>query len=661
MNLLAELRSLVAVALADLGGAAPELLDMVRSAQDRKFGDYQANCAMPLAKTLGKPPREIAQQLAAALAVQPRFAELCEPPEIAGPGFINLRLRNDVLAKEAHQALNDQERLGVPLSKNLKTYIVDYSGPNVAKPMHVGHIRSTVIGDALARTLRFLGHRVIGDNHIGDWGTQFGMILYGYKHFVDAAALQRQPVAELARLYKLVRQLVDYHAAVVELPKQRAAVELRAAELTRLQAAKPADPKETKKHEKTIRQQSESLADAREEIAGLEKKIRAVESDPALCKLAGEHAQINAAVLAETAKLHAGNPENRRLWAEFLPACRAEIDRIYERLDIHFDTQHGESFFQDRLAGVVEEFTNKKIATLSNGATAIFLDGFDTPLLIRKQDGAYLYATSDLATIQYRLEQYQPAAILYVVDHRQSLHFGQLFAAAQKCWGLENVALTHVKFGTVLGKDGKPYKTREGTAEGLDVLLDEAISRALAIIAESDNAKESPEFTPQERKQIATTVGLSAVKYADLCQNRESDYEFDFDKMCATKGNTAAYMQYAFARVKSIFERGGGTAKLAEDRAAVPQFTHPPERALALACLRFPESLDLVTADHRPNHLTAYLYELANQFSAFYEACPVLKAATPEQLRTRLQLCDLTARVLKQGLGLLGIKTVERM
>lgn len=654
MHLLIELRRRIAAALSGIADPTPELLDMVRPSQDPKFGDYQANCAMPLGKTLGQPPRKIAEQIVANLQID----DLCESPEIAGPGFINLKLRSDVLAKLTSEAARD-ERLGVPLVETPRTIVVDYSGPNVAKPMHVGHIRSTVIGDSLARILRFTGNRVIGDNHVGDWGTQFGMILYGYKNFCDAAALAAKPVDELARLYKLVRQLVDYHAALAELPKQRAALDARTAELARLEAEKPADPKEAKKHDKTVRQKRESLSDAQEELAGLEKKVAVVESSPVLKKLAAEHPEIGAAVLRETVKLHQGDAENKKLWEQFLPACRAEIDRIYDRLNIKFDTQLGESFFHDRLAPVVEELLAKKIATESNGATVVFLDGFDNPMLVRKQDGAFLYATTDLATIQYRLEQYQPDAILYVVDHRQSLHFEQLFAAARKLWGLEKIELQHIKFGTVLGKDGKPYKTREGTAEGLDSLLDEAISRALAVVSESDDSQETPQFSPEERRNIGELVGLSAVKYADLCQNRESDYEFDFDKMCAIKGNTAAYMQYAYARIRSIFEKAGGRGKL--DPAAALQLDAPQERALAVACLRFAEALDLVLTDYRPNQLTAYLYELSNLFNSFYEACPVLKAETPAAMQTRLTLCYLTERIIARGLDLLGIQVVERM
>jgi arginyl-tRNA synthetase len=654
MHLLIELRRRIAAALSGIADPTPELLDMVRPSQDPKFGDYQANCAMPLGKTLGQPPRKIAEQLVANLKID----DLCETPEIAGPGFINLKLRNDVLAKLTSEAARD-ERLGVPLAEHPRTIVVDYSGPNVAKPMHVGHIRSTVIGDSLARILRFTGNRVIGDNHVGDWGTQFGMILYGYKNFCDAAALAAKPVDELARLYKLVRQLVDYHAAIAELPKQRAALDARTAELARLEADKPADPKEAKKHDKTVRQKRESLADAREELAGLEKKVAGVESSPLLKKLAAEHPEIGAAVLRETLKLHEGDAENKQLWAQFLPACRAEIDRIYDRLNIKFDTQLGESFFHDRLAPVVEELLEKKIASESNGATVVFLDGFDNPMLVRKQDGAFLYATTDLATIQYRLEQYSPDAILYVVDHRQSLHFEQLFAAARKLWGLDRVELQHVKFGTVLGKDGKPYKTREGTAEGLDALLDEAIRRSVVIVSESDATREVPQFSAEERQQIGTVVGLSAVKYADLCQNRESDYEFDFDKMCATKGNTAAYMQYAYARNRGIFEKAGGRGKL--DPAAMLQFDAPQERALAVACLQFAEALDTVLTDYRPHALTAYLFELSNKFSTFYNDCPVVKAATPEAFQTRLTLCYLTERIIARGLDLLGIQVVERM
>jgi arginyl-tRNA synthetase len=660
MHILAELKRRFEKALSPLGGNTAELVEMVRPSQDPKFGDYQANCAMPLAKQLGRPPRDVAAEIVGRLDV----AALCEPPEIAGPGFINLRLRKDWLVGQMERAMAD-DRLGVAAVAEPRTYLVDYSAPNVAKPMHVGHIRSTVIGDALYRTLRFLGHRAIGDNHLGDWGTQFGMILYGYKHFLDRAAYERDRVGELARLYRLVRRLVDYHDGTREVPTREAEIARRQAQLQEQHATlKTLDPKEAKKAEKAVRQSERTLAEMREELADLRAKLASIEIDPQLSALAAAHANIGEAVQEETAKLHEGDSENVRLWREFLPSCMADIDRIYRRLNVRFDEVLGESFYHDRLASVVRDLERKGLARESNGAICVFLQGHETPMIVRKQDGAYLYATTDLATIQHRMETWRPDAILYVVDHRQSLHFEQLFAAA-RAWGYGDVLLVHVSFGTVLGEDGRPFKTRAGDTVGLEGLLDEAVERALRIVTENDEAKPGgPELSMDERQRVAEAVGIGAVKYADLSQNRTSDYTFSYDKMLAMQGNTATYMQYAHARIRSIFARG--EKQLVRDLPARKTtggilLEHPAERALAIELLRFAEALEMVVADYRPNQLTNYLFELSNKFSTFYEQCPVLRAETPELLRSRLLLCDLTARVLKQGLNLLGIEAVERM
>ncbi len=580
MSILRTLKDRFRPVLAELVGEADveKVLDLIRPAQDARFGDYQANMAMPLGKQLGRPPREVAAHIAQRLQLD----DLCEAPTIAGPGFINLRLRGAVLAERLQAAAGDA-RLAVPPAPQPRTYVVDYSAPNVAKPMHVGHIRSTVIGDALCRVLRHLGHRVESDNHLGDWGTQFGMILYGYKHFLDAAAYAENPVAELSRLYRHVRGLME------------------------------------------------------------------------------EREEVGKFVLEETAKLHAGDPENRRLWREFMPVCLAEIDRMYDRLGVRFDHTLGESFYQDRLAGLVDELVRRGLARRSDGAVAVFLEGHKTPMLVQKQDGAFLYATTDLATIRYRMDTFHPDAILYVVDHRQSLHFDQLFAVARKL-GYRDVELTHVRFGTVLGEDGRPFRTREGDIVGLESLLDEAVRRAGEVVAANDEAKPGgPELSADRRRGVAETVGIGALKYADLAQNRTSDYVFSFDKMLAMNGNTGAYMQYAYARVRSIFRKGNvDRAALAPSGAAIRLET-PEERALGLQLLRLGEALDLVLADYRPNQLTAYLFELAGRFTAFYEKHPVLKAQPDALRQSRLLLCDLTARTIRQGLALLGIDVVEQM
>ena len=657
MNILSQLQARFRTALAPVVDDPTELLAMVRTSQDAKFGDYQANFAMPLGKRLGRPPREVAEEVVGRLVVD----DLCEPPEIAGPGFINLRLKTAWLAQASARALAD-DRLGVEPAVRPRTYVLDYSSPNVAKPMHVGHIRSTVIGDSLKRTLRFLGHRVIADNHIGDWGTQFGMIIYGYKHFVDRAAYAASAVDELSRLYRLVNQLVGYHDNRAALPKLRAEIERQELEVARLKQAGPAGDKAAEKNAaKNLRRSESNLQEMRSSLAATEASIAQIDADPPLAKLAAAHADIGRAVLAETAKLHEGDAENVRLWHEFLPPCLADIERIYRRLGVTFDVTLGESFYNDRLAAVVEDLTKRGIARESDGAMCIFLEGQATPLIIRKQDGAFLYGTTDLATIQYRVETWSPDAMLYVVDHRQGLHFDQFFAAA-RLWGYDKVELEHVSFGTVLGDDGRPFKTRSGDTVGLWGLLDEAVRRAHEVVSQGDDGKPGgAEISPEARQQIAESVGIGALKYADLSQNRTSDYTFSYEKMLAMNGNTATYMQYAHARVLSIFARGNVDVAALRAGGGGIDLAQPVERALALAILRFSEALDQMVTEYRPNFLTAYLFEVANRYSTFFEECPVLKAPDEATRTSRLLLCDLTARTLRRGLELLGIAVVDKM
>jgi len=654
MSNIVELKRRFRTALAGTADDVDELLTLIRRSGDPKFGDYQANFAMPLGKRIGRPPREVAAEIVERLKVD----DLCHAPEIAGPGFINLRIRDDWLIERLSAAVTDS-RLGVAVTEQPRTFVVDYSAPNVAKPMHVGHIRSTVIGDSLCHTLRFLGHAAISDNHLGDWGTQFGMIIYGYRHFRDEPAYQQSRVAELARLYRLVRQLMDYYEGQARLPVLG---EQLAQQETALKKRKEeAGPEPDKKTAKALRKLEGDLAQARAELADLKAKLAAVEEDPALSKLLPEHQGIGSAVLAETARLHEGDPENLGLWKEFLPACEDEIERVYRRLKVTFDHTLGESFYQDRLAETVDRLLQDGTAQESDGAICVFLEGHDVPMLIRKQDGAFLYATTDLATIRYRMETFQPDAILYVVDHRQSLHFEHLFATA-RLMGYDDVELQHVSFGTVLGEDGRPFKTRSGDTVGLEGLLDEAVRRAGAIVAANDDAKpDGPELSTRDRARIAETVGIAAIKYADLSQNRTSDYVFSYDKMVATKGNTATYMQYAYARVRSILRKGEVDVDALRASGAPIVLDLPAERALGLEILRFGEALDLAVEDYRPNQLTAYLFELANRYSTFFEQCPVLKAETDELRQSRLLLCDLTARTIRQGLELLGIDVVEKM
>ena len=657
MNILSELKSRFRVVLSELVEDPTELLGMIRPAQDAKFGDYQANVAMPLGKMLGKPPREIAAEIVDKLVL----SDICEPAEIAGPGFINLRLKGAWLVERLNHAIHD-ERLDVAAATDPRTYVIDFSSPNVAKPMHVGHIRSTVIGDSLCRTLRFLGHRVISDNHLGDWGTQFGMIIYGYKHFVDQSAYEAAAVPELSRLYKLVNQLVEYHNAKTKLPSLERELTARTAavEAQRNQAS-TGDKAADKQARKELGKLEAKVSEAVENLAGAEAKLAAIENDAKLAALANQHSSIAADVLEETAKLHRGDAENRRLWDEFLPQCRLEIQKLYDRIGVKFDYEYGESFYHDRLAGVVEEFEKHGLAKESEGAICVFMDGFDAPMIIRKKDGAFLYATTDLATIQFRMQEWNPDAIVYVVDHRQGEHFEKFFAAAKLC-GYPDVELCHVSFGTVLGEDGKPFKTRSGDAVGLGVLLDEAVQRAYAIVSQNDDENPNgPELGEDERRCVANAVGLGAIKYADLSHNRTSDYVFSYDKMLAYAGNTATYMQYSYARVNGIFSKGAiDIKKLPGGRASI-QITEPAERALALELLRFSDALTDVVEDYRPNYLTSYLYQLTKVFFGFYEQCPVLKAEEEATRNSRLLLCDLTARTIRQGLSLLGINVVDRM
>ena len=367
----------------------------------------------------------------------------------------------------------------------------------------------------------------------------------------------------------------------------------------------------------------------------------------------------------ETSKLHHGDAENRALWRQIIPLCLAEVDKIYKRLDVTFDETLGESFYNDMLGPLVQKLVDEGVARKTEGALGIFFPDQDVPMLIQKSDGAFLYATTDLATLEYRRDRFHPDAILYVVDFRQSHHFEQLFEAA-KFIGMENVELAHVKFGTVLGDDGKPFKTRSGDSVGLKSLLDEAEARAYAVVAENNVSRpEGERFSEEEMRETARRVGIGALVYADLSQNRESDYVFSFDKMLAMNGNTATYMQYAYARVRSIFTKGAVDVEALREEYANGTRTltlnDPAERALAFELVRFQSALENVSKDYRPNFLTAYLYDLANKYSSFFERCPVLKTEDESIRSNRLLLCDLTARTIGLGLNLLGIQTVERM
>lgn len=665
MNILADLRARFARALAPLTDDVEGLSRLVLPAQNPQFGDYQANCAMPLANQTKRPPREVAAEIVSRLEVE----DICDPPEIAGPGFINLRLQNRWLADTLTGALTD-ERLGVGTTERPRKVVIDYSSPNVAKPMHVGHLRSSVIGASLYELLKFLGDDVVSDNHIGDWGTQFGMILYGYKHLRDEQAYRQNIVAELSRLYRLVNQLCEYRQVQAELPNL----------VKRLEEADQGlhdDQKEWEQQEKTglsekLKKEFQRKLKKREaEAASLKaaynsniKKMAVIEDDPELSRLAQEHPQIVTESRLEIAKLHAGDEENRRLWEEFLPACNQAMEEVYQRLGIRFDMTLGESYYQPMLADVVRDLEQQGLARESQGATCVFIEGNRAPFIVRKQDGAYTYATTDLATIRYRVQELNAEVLLYVVDKRQSEHFQLLFETA-RLWGYEQLDCRHISFGTVMGQDGKPYKTRSGDIVGLASLLDEAVSRARVIVNANDAAKPNgPELDEAERQRIAEIVGLGSIKYADLHHNRDSDYVFDWDKMISMTGDTAAYMQYAYARVCGIFRKAGiprEELRSVSTTAGAIRLEHPAERALGLQLARFEDALLSAAAEYRPNILTAYLFETANAFSVFYDQCPVASEEDPDCRQSRFRLCDLTARTIALGLRLLGIETSERM
>ena len=586
LTLQAKLHAAVRAALPDADTTAV----LVRPCLDPRHGDYQSNALIGLAKQRKLNPRALAEQVKAALDV----AELCDALDIAGPGFLNFRVRPAALAAVL-QAEAAKEQPFVAKAAQPRTVVIDFSSPNVAKPMHVGHIRSTGIGDALQRVFRLLGHRVISDNHLGDWGTQFGKLLLGWKQILDRDALAREPIAELERLYKVINAECDANPARLEEAKQ------------------------------------------------------------------------------ELVKLQAGDAENTAVWQEMIRVSQRQFDAVYGRLGVKFDHTLGESFYNPQLSAVVTDLLARGIARESEGAVGVFSDGslppkndpflvnrdgewVADPALVRKSDGGFNYMTTDLATIDYRLKTWAPDEIIYVVDDRQAPHFRKLFLTFAR-WQADaaaRVKLNHVGFGKILGEDGKPFKTRSGDTVKLEDLLNEAEERALAVVTEKN-----PDLSEAERREIARIVGLGAVKYADLLPNRQSDYQFSWEKMLALQGNTAPYLQYAYTRVRSIFRKSGANAETGA-RNAETALAAADELALAKHLMNFGLVLETVADECRPNFLCNYLYELAGLFARFYESCPVLKAEGTERA-TRLLLCDLTGRVLRQGLATLGIEVTEQM
>ena len=562
---------------------------IIRPAADERFGDYQCNAAMSLAKELKAKPRDIAGKIVEDLDV----GQMCEAPEIAGPGFINLRLKADWLA-DATGSVRGSERLGLPKVDEPLRVVVDYSGPNIAKEMHVGHLRSTIIGDVISHVLALIGHEVIRQNHIGDWGMQFGM---------------------------LITYLFDAYE-----PSQ--------------------------------------LSSGDFDIPDIEAFYRQAQAKYKSDEAFAERSR-NMVVA-----LQGGDKDANRAWQVFRGKSIEHCEDIYRRLNVDLKREdiRGESFYNDLLPGIVKELLEeKKIAVEDDDAICIFIEGFKTkdgdplPVIIRKRDGGYLYATTDLAAIKFRVNELKANRIIYVTDARQILHFEQIFAVAHKA-GLDIQAETerqtqfdHVTFGSVLGEDGRPLKTRSGENVKLAELLDEAVDRARAVVDEKN-----PDLSEDRRQRIAEAVGIGAVKYADLSNSRTSDYIFSFDKMLALEGNTAPYLMYAYARIKSIERKGGiGAGELPGDAKII--LAEAAEVKLAKKLLQFADTLYDVADNLRPNLITNYLFELSQTFSGFYENCPVLKADSEDVKLSRLWLCDLTARTLKLGLGLLGIETLEQM
>ena len=576
MNIQALINDKVSQAL-EAAGAPAGTPAAVRQSAKPQFGDYQANGVMGAAKKLGTNPREFAQKVLDVLDLD----GIASKTEIAGPGFINIFLSEDYLATQAQQALADA-RLGVAQSAP-QTIVADYSAPNVAKEMHVGHLRSTIIGDAVVRTLEFLGNKVIRANHIGDWGTQFGML-----------------IANLERVQKETGEV--------------------SMELSDLEA---------------FYRESKKLYDEDEEFAVKARNY--------------------------VVKLQGGDQYCLDMWKKLVDITMVQNQRNYDRLNVSLTRENvmGESMYNDMLPGIVADLKEKGLAHESEGAQVVFLDEYKNKdgdpmgVIIQKRDGGYLYTTTDIACAKYRYETLGADRVLYFIDSRQHQHLMQAWTIVRKAGYVpESVSLEHHAFGMMLGKDGRPFKTRAGGTVRLAALLDEAEQRATKLIEEKNS-----EWSAEEKANIAKTVAMAAVKYADLSKHRTTDYVFDWDNMLAFEGNTAPYMQYAYTRVASIFSKAGVSM---DNLSGSIQITDDKEKALVAKLLQFEEAVQAVAREGQPHLLCAYLFELAGQFSSFYEACPIL-SAEDDVKNSRLQLAALTAKTIKQGLALLGINTLERM
>jgi arginyl-tRNA synthetase len=587
----------------------PNELPVARAGKP-EFGDLQIAACLPLAKQLKRPPRELAEAVRGALEGHPALARV----EVAGPGFVNLHLA-DAWIERALAALLGNARLGLRPVDAGRRVVIDYSAPNLAKPLHIGHLRSTVIGAALHRTLAALGWEVIADNHVGDWGTQFGKMIVAYRRWLDADAYLRDPIGELLRLY-------------------------------------------VRFSEEERREKGSAAPAAAGDGGPLDEEA---EADDAKATPILREAR------AELVKLQAGDPENRALWQKFIDDSRHAFEEIYRRLGVEFTFWHGESYYNDQLAAVCAELRDKKIARDSRGALVVFFDEQGEvlpperapienpklpPFLVQKSDGGYNYATSDVATMHDRVGPLGAARVIIVTDERQQLHFRQLFAVA-RALGV-TIPLEHVWFGLMRMAEGT-IKTREGNVIHLAELLDEAERRATAAAGEHN-----PELDEAERREVGRVVGLGAVKYNDLSRDRQTLVTFTWDKALSLTGNTAPYLQWTYARIRSIIRKGGEAAAETVRTATAVRLGAPVERELAKRLLAFAETVELVGRSARPHHLCDYLFDLAGAFSAFYAEQPVLKAE-PDVRASRLALAELTARTLARGLGLLGIEVLDRM
>jgi len=558
-----------------------EVDPLIARSNNPRFGDYQANLAMGLAKRLGKSPRDVATAIVDALDV----ADVCRDVQVAGPGFINLTLDTGFLAQQL-TARADDDRLGVPAATAPQTVVVDYSSPNVAKEMHVGHLRSTIIGDAIARVLVFQGHNVIRQNHLGDWGTQFGMLI---EHLVDIGFDSQgdHSISDLNALYQEAKRKDDADPAFADRARQR------------------------------------------------------------------------------VVKLQSGDEATLALWRALIDESKHHFNAVYRRLNVQLvdGDIKGESFYNDRLAAVIDDLETNGHLRESQGAAVVFPQGFNDregdpmPMIVRKRDGGFLYATTDLAAARHRIEDLHADRVIYVTDARQKDHFAMLFATLQQVgWSPPKVRWEHVAFGTVLGPDKKPFKTRAGGTIRLTDLLDEAEQRAGAVIAQKN-----PDMPTDERAKVAQAVGIGALKYADLSNDRVKDYVFDWDRMLAFEGNTAPYLQNAYVRIQSIFRKNKAHGQPAAGNSGTITLTDDAERALALTLVQFPSVVDAVASSLEPHRLCTYLYDLAASYHKFYECCPVLNAPDDATRTSRLRLSAVTAATLKQGLNLLGINVIEYM